>query len=193
MTLNDHSSALALLETRRSGRPRDLVAPGPSEQELHRILTIASRVPDHAQLVPFRFVVVGADQRDALADLYCAALAKAEPGAPPPKIAKAIANAHAAPCLVVLVSRPVPGHKVPLFEQELSCGAAGLNLLHAATALGFAGGWITGWPAYDPTVAAAFCGEGERIAGFIYLGTPATVLEDRPRPRLDAIVSRWQG
>lgn len=191
MVANDRSSALALLETRRSARPRDLVAPGPNEEQLERILTIAARVPDHAQLVPFRFVVVGPEARGALRDLYCAAIARADPDAPEAKVAKAIANARAAPTLIVLISRPTPAHKVPAFEQELTCGAAGMNLLHAATALGFAGGWITGWPAYDPTVAEAFCNDGERIAGFVYLGTPAFPLEDRTRPDLAAVVSRW--
>lgn len=193
VTINDRSSALALLETRRSARPRDLVEPGPNKEELERILTIAARVPDHAQLVPFRFVAIAPDGRGALRDLFCAALARSDPGAAEAKVAKAIANARAAPCLVVLISRPVHDHKVPVFEQELSCGAAGMNLLHAATALGFAGGWITGWPAYDPTVTAAFCEDGERIAGFIYLGTPATPLEDRLRPAMERVVSEWRG
>ena len=191
MDVNDRSSALSLLETRRSARPRDLVEPGPDDAQLERILTIAARVPDHAQLVPFRFVVVEREARGALRDLYCAAIARSDPEAPEAKVAKAIANARAAPTLVVLISRPTPGHKVPLFEQELSCGAAGINLLHAATALGFAGGWITGWPAYDATVAEAFCDAGERIAGFIYLGTPAAPLEDRLRPDLASVVTRW--
>lgn len=193
MTMNDTSSALTLLETRRSAPPRDLIEPGPSADQIARILTIAARVPDHGQLVPFRFVTIAPERRGALRDLYCEALAKSHPGAPEVKVAKAIANARAAPCLIVLISRPVFGHKVPVWEQELSCGAAGMNLLHAATALGFAGGWITGWPAYDPTVTAAFCGEGERIAGFIYLGTPATALEERVRPDMSAIVSEWKG
>ena len=190
--MNDASSAVTLLETRRSARPRDLVAPGPDDEQLRRILTIAARVPDHAQLVPFRFVIVGREQREALSGLYCSALARSDPGAAQAKIAKAVANAHAAPTLIVLISRPTPAHKVPLFEQELSCGAAGMNLLHAATAHGFAGGWITGWPAYDPTVTAAFCTEGERIAGFIYLGTPALALEERIRPRLETVVTAWE-
>lgn len=190
--MNDTSSALALLETRRSARPRDLVEPGPSADQLARIVTIAARVPDHAQLVPFRFVTIAPEQRGALRDLYCEALARSDPGAPEVKVAKAIANARAAPTLIVLISRPVPGHKVPVFEQELSCGAAGMNLLHAATALGFAGGWITGWPAYDRTVTAAFCGEGERIAGFIYLGTPPGPLEERVRPDVAAITTHWK-
>lgn len=192
MTLNDRSTPLSLLTTRRSGRPRDLIAPGPSDDELRRILTIASRTPDHGQLMPYRFVIVGPDQRDALARLYGHALAVAEPRASGAKVAKAIANAKAAPTLVVLISKPVPDHKIPIFEQEQTCGAAGMNFLHAATALGYAAGWITGWPATNPTVSGAFCGEGERIAGFLYVGTPATPLEERTRPALESYASFWE-
>lgn len=189
--LNDASSALSLLATRRSGRPRELTGPGPSDAQLERMLTIASRTPDHGGLVPYRFVIVDSDKRDDLAALYTRALRVSEPDAPEPKIAKAIANAHAAPTLVVLISAPIQGHKIPVFEQELTCGAAGMNLLHAATAMGFVGGWITGWPASDPTVTASLCRDGERIAGFIYIGTPSIPLDERVRPELDAIVSRW--
>lgn len=191
MNLNDTRSALSLLETRRSGRPREMVAPGPDDTQLEQILRVATRTPDHGQLVPYRFVIVGKDQREALADLYLRALKRAEPDAPPAKVDKACANAHAAPALVVLVSSPVADHKIPLFEQELTVGAVGMNLLHAATAMGFVGGWITGWPAYDPTVTAAFCSAGERIAGLIYLGSPGRPLEERVRPDLARIVSRW--
>lgn len=190
--LNDATSALSLLETRRSGRPRDLTGPGPTDEQLQQILTIAARVPDHGGLVPFRFITVGADQRDDLAALYKRALRDAEPDAPEPKVAKALANAHAAPALVVLVSAPLRDHKIPVFEQELTCGAAGMNLLHAATAMGFVGGWITGWPSRDRLVTASFCSEGERIAGLIYIGRPATPLEERVRPDLARIASRWR-
>ena len=192
MTLNDRSTAQSLLETRRSGRPRDLVGPGPTDEELRSILTIASRTPDHGQLVPYRFVIVGSDQREALAELYRGALAIAEPDAAEAKVAKAIANAKAAPALVVLISKPIADHKIPIFEQEQTCGAAGMNFLHAATALGYAAGWITGWPATNPTVSGAFCGEGERIAGFLYVGSPATPLEERVRPTLEAVASLWE-
>ncbi len=90
--------------------------------------------------------------------------------------------AHQAPVMVVLISAPVREHKIPVWEQELSCGAVAMNLLHAANALGYVGGWITGWQAYNDRVRAAFCDEGERIAGFIFIGTPGNPLEERPRP-----------
>jgi nitroreductase len=191
MTLNDRSSPLALMHTRRSGRPRDLVAPGPSEEEMQQILTIAARTPDHGKLVPWRFVVVGADQRDQLADLLSEALPEYDPDSVEAHYLKAREFAHQAPALVVLISSPIREHKIPVWEQQLSCGAVGMNLLHAATALGYVGGWITGWAAYSPRVTSAFCESGERIAGFIFLGTPANPLDERPRPDLQTIVRQW--
>jgi nitroreductase len=191
MMLNDRSTPLSLLETRRSGRPREMVAPGPTAGELERILTIAARTPDHGKLAPWRFVIVSPEQRDALADLLARALPHSVPEAGPAHHQKAQDFAHQAPTLVVLVAAPVPDHKIPLWEQELSVGAAGMNLLSAAHALGYVGGWITGWAAYSEMVRAAFCEPGERIAGFMFLGTPGVELQDRPRPPLQAVVRNW--
>jgi nitroreductase len=93
---------------------------------------------------------------------------------------------------VVALSSPVRNSKIPLWEQELSCGAACMNLLHAAHAMGFAGGWITGWATYSEDVRRAFArDEDERIAGLLYIGTPANELEERPRPTLDQVLSEW--
>jgi nitroreductase len=190
--LNDRSSALALLETRRSGKPRDLVAPGPSEEELQRILNIAVRTPDHGKLSPWRFIIVSPNQRQALADLLAHALPEHDPDATSAHYAKALEFAHQAPAMVVLVSAPVRDHKIPVWEQELSCGAVAMNLLHGANAVGYVGGWITGWQAHNERVRQAFCAEGERIAGFIFLGTPGNPLEERPRPQLADLVRHWQ-
>lgn len=189
--LNDRSSALSLLHTRRSGKPREFVGPGPSPEQLDEILTIATRVPDHGKLTPWRFVIVGEDQRQAFAILLRRALASEDECAPPAKHVKADEFARYAGALVVLVSAPVQGHKIPIWEQELSSGAAGMNLLTAAHALGFVGGWVTGWYAYSPMVNAAFCGPGERIAGFMFIGTPMRPLEERGRPQLGEVVRQW--
>ena len=189
--LNDRSTPLSLLETRRSAKPREMVGPAPSADELQRMLAIAARVPDHGKLAPWRFVIVGEDQRDALAKLLHEALDKEDPSALAAHYEKAEQFAHNAGALVVLVSAPVPDHKIPVWEQELSCGAAGQNLLHAAHALGYVGGWVTGWAAYSPMVRAAVCEPGERIAGFIFIGQPGVPVVERPRPILDAIMRRW--
>jgi nitroreductase len=190
--LNDRSSILSLLETRRSGKPRELIGPGPSAEEMERILGIATRVPDHGKLSPWRFVLVGDDQRDELAQLLGRALAQEDPGATPAHHGAEEEFARYAGQLMVLISAPVQNHKIPVWEQELSCGTVGMNLLTAAHALGFVAGWVTGWRAYSPMVNAAFCAPGERIAGFIFIGHAGRELEDRPRPALNAVVRTWQ-
>jgi nitroreductase len=192
--LNDLSSTLSLLETRRSGRPRDLVAPGPSPDEIRRILAIAARTPDHGKLAPWRFVHVPADRRLDFADLLRRAYAAEKPEAGRLEIEGNERFAHQAPELVVAVSTPVVPHKIPAWEQQLSCGAACMNLLLAAHGMGYAGGWVTGWAAYSPTVREAFGATGpeDRIAGFIFLGSPGAEIEERVRPALDAVASEWR-
>jgi len=189
--LNDRSSALSLLMTRRSGKPATMQGPGPTPEELERILAIAARTPDHGRLSPWRFIVIGDEQRDALAAMLGEALTAEEPEAGAARRAKEEAFAHHAGALVVLVSSPVQGHKIPLWEQELSCGAAGMNLLLAAHAHGYVGGWVTGRRAYSPRVAEALCEPGERIAGFIFIGNAGVPLEERPRPALEQVVRKW--
>ena len=189
--LNDLSSTLSLLETRRSGRPKEMVGPGPTEPEMERILTIAARSPDHGKLFPWRFVTVADDQRDALAALLHRALDEHDPEATPARHEKEEEFAHNAGALVVLVSAPIEGHKIPVWEQQLSCGAAGMNLLLAAHALGYVGGWLTGWRAYNERVRAAFCGPGERIAGFLFIGHPGREVEERPRAPLATVARPW--
>jgi nitroreductase len=190
--LNDRSSLLSLLETRRSAKPRLLEPGGPSDAELDRILGIASRTPDHGKLCPWRFVHVTAEKRDSLGALLRQALAEEDPCATVAHHNKEDEFAHYGGELIVLVSSPTHNHKIPVWEQELSCGAAGMNLLLAAHALGYVAGWVTGWRAYSPRVAAAFCQPGERIAGFIFIGRSPMELDERPRPALDEVATTWQ-
>ena len=191
--LNDRSSTLSLLATRRSGKPREMVAPGPSEAQLAEILEIAARAPDHGKLFPWRFVIVPQDRREAFGRLLVGALEVEDPAGKLAKRDQAIEFAHQAPVLVVLISAPVHGHKIPLWEQELSVGAVAMNLLTATTAMGFVGSWITGWPTYSARVSEAFCAPGQKLAGFIFLGSPSRELEERPRPDLAQIIRHWNG
>jgi nitroreductase len=190
--LNNRSSLLSLLETRRSGKARDLVGPGPNGEEIERMLKIAARTPDHGKLFPWRFVVVDQDQRESLALLLREALAEEDPSAPRLKRDKAEEFARQGAALVVLVSAPTHDHKIPVWEQQLSCGAAGMNLLLAAHAFGYVGSWLTGWAAYSKRVRSAFCGPGETIAGFIFIGHPGFELEERPRAPLATVARRWK-
>ncbi len=189
--LNDRSSTLSLLKTRRSGRPRDLVAPGPDAAQLREMLEVAIRVPDHGKLAPWRFVHVRKDQREAFAELLHAAVRIDNPEPSRPELEAVDRFSHQAPELIVALWSPVEGTKIPLWEQQLSCGAACMNLMLAAHAMGFAAGWVTGWAAYAANVVKAFGRGEERIAGFIFIGTPAVPLEERPRPAFDFAVSEW--
>jgi nitroreductase len=192
MTFNDTSSPLALLKTRRSGKPRDMVGPGPSPEQLREIVAIASRTPDHGKLFPWRFVIVPDDARPALALKLGEILRAEKPDASDREVEAAAQFATQAPALVVLLSAPVIPHKIPVWEQELSAGAVAMNLLHAAHAMGYTGSWITGWAAYSDGVRNLFGGAGQRVAGFLFLGTPAFPLEERPRPDLDAVLTNWR-
>ncbi|MET0239698.1 MAG: nitroreductase [Sphingobium sp.] len=186
---NDRSTPLALLSTRRSGKPRAMVAPGPDAEQLRTILSIGMRTPDHGKLAPWRFVIVPTERRAAFETVLAEATGRARDGAPI-DLAANREFAHQAPTLIVVLSKPVV-HKIPVWEQELSAGAVCMNILHAAHALGFVGGWLTGWPTYDDHVRNAFGGPDEKIAGFIYIGTPGAELEERPRPDYDSVVSVW--
>lgn len=187
---NDLSSPARFLATRRSGKPRDMVAPGPGPEQLREILTAAMRVPDHGKLSPWRMVVI--DDRDAFAVLLQNAF-KAARGTPEREDVIAIDQfARQAPVLVAVLSTPVEPSKIPLWEQQLSAGALCQNLVAAATAHGFVASWITGWAAFDEKVATALGGSsGDRLAGFMFIGTPGRELEERPRPVYDEVVRHW--
>jgi len=192
MSLNDTSSALAYLASRRSGRPRDMVAPGPDAAEIDAMIAIAARTPDHGKLAPWRFVIVPGDARDALAALIVDAYRGERPAAARLEIEAMESFAHQAPALVVLLSAPRRESHIPIWEQEMSAGAACMNLLHAAHAMGFVAGWLTGWPAYSPAVRDAFGGPDERIAGFMFIGSPGAPLEERARPAIEQVRRVWR-
>lgn len=192
MTFNDRSDPLSLLLTRRSGKPRDMVAPGPDAAQLAAILAAATRVPDHGKLAPWRLVVVPDEQRERLAALLVEALSTEKPEAGAMEIEAAQGFARQAPALVVVLSSPRNG-PIPIWEQELSAGAACMQLLNAAHALGFVGGWLTTWAAFSPRVRNAFGTAPERIAGFVFLGSPGRPLDERPRPDPAQVISSWAG
>jgi nitroreductase len=183
---NDLSSLPAYLASRRSGKPRDMIAPGPDAATLDAMLSMAMRTPDHGKLFPWRFVKV--NERQPLVELMERAFLAANPDARPAQVEAAVAPALMAPTLIILLAAPQESAKIPAWEQQLSVGAVAMNLLHAAHAHGFVASWITGWACYDETVAAALCEGNERVAGFFFIGTPANPLEERPRPEFDTVV-----
>lgn len=163
--------ALARLAVRRSASAQLLTAPGPSEAEIEQILSLGARTPDHGKLFPWRFVVLGPQSR---ADLSEALAALAETQGRVDKDLAVLAKLANPPLTIMVVSTPIQGHKVPVWEQQLSAGAVCMNLEHAADALGYSASWITDWYSYDPAAVALFgVQDGETIAGFIHIGTLA--------------------
>ncbi len=192
MTFNDRSTLLSHLQTRRSGKPRDMVAPGPSDAEIDQMITIAARTPDHGKLAPWRFVVIPQDRRAAFAALLRKAYADEQEQATAAQLEACDRFAHEGQALIVVLSSPVESH-IPQWEQTMSTGAATMNLLHAAHAMGYVASWLTGWAAYSPQVRDAFGSPHETIAGFVYIGSPGRPLDERPRPDPARVRTVWAG
>ena len=175
------------LATRRSASAQTLQIPGPAPAVLESILTLGARTPDHGKLFPWRFIVMGPESRHDIAQ----ALRPLADRQPDPKKAAAVLGKLTTPPLTILVlSVPVVGHPVAVWEQELSAGAVCMNLEHAAAAFGFSTSWITDWYSYDAEAMALFgVRDGERIAGFIHIGTAMEAPLERVRPDLAALTS----
>jgi nitroreductase len=182
---------LKLLLSRRSGSAKAMTSPGPDASELRQILSAASHVPDHGKLFPWRFIVVEGEARGRLGDILVECLEKEAPVAPERASAER-GRFLRAPVVVAVVSRVREMIPIPEWEQILSAGAVCQTMLIAATSLGYVANWITEWPAYHPLVRERLgLKPGERIAGFVYMGTSSVPLEERARPELDTIVSRF--
>ena len=181
------------LLTRRSVTANALDEPGPDAEQLSQILTAAARVPDHKKLVPWRFVLFQGAAREAFGQVLAEACRAEEPDASAVRLEMEAKRFLRAPMVVAAISCVSKTHLVPEWEQVLSAGAACQNLVVAASSLGFGAQWITEWYSYSDAVQEALrLGEGERIAGFVYIGTPKETPKERPRPALDDIVTVWQ-
>jgi nitroreductase len=176
-------AALAALDARRSVPSRLLGEPGPTHAQLLRMLASAVRVPDHGKLVPWRFLRIEGPAREGLGAFLAARSRERDPQAPEAAVEKDRLRFSYAPTIVAVIARPVAGHKVPEIEQLLSGGCVCFALLQAAQAFGFGAQWLTGWPAYDPVVHARLgVADGERILGFVHIGTASEAAPERVRP-----------
>jgi len=190
---SSHTSpeTLALLTRRRSTPAICLSAPGPDAHQVEHLLGIAARVPDHGKLAPWRFILFEGDARGSFGAILGKVWAVKNPGATSDQISFEQQRLERAPLVIAVISTVTEDHKVPVWEQELSAGAVCQNLLIAASAMGFGAQWLTEWYAFDPDIKDALgLRSGERIAGYIYIGTATEEVVERPRPR--AHVGRWK-
>jgi nitroreductase len=192
--LNDTSSVLSLLKTRKSASVKAMVEPGPTPDELKTILEIAVRVPDHGKLTPWRLVLFEGEARRKFGEIIKVRWQELHPGHGADSLAFQEGLFLRAPTVLVVVSTAGPHVKIPEWEQLLSAGALTQNILLAAAALGVGAQWNTDWIAYDPEIMKAMgLSESEKIVGIVYFGTPAAALEDRPRPDPEKLITRWRG
>ena len=180
---------LRFLATRRSASAVTLAAPGPSNDEVMSLIGLAARVPDHGKLAPWRFILLeGASKAEFAGRLEALATTRDDSRA----VAK-LAKLKTPPMGIAVLSSP-RSHEIPEWEQLLSAGAVCTTLLYAALALGYGANWITDWYAYDPEALAILgAAPGERVAGFVFIGTAKEPPLERERPDPNSLVTRWRG
>ena len=182
---------LDLLLSRRSGSAKTMKGPGPNADQLRKILAAGVRVPDHGKLTPWRFIVFEGDGRARMGAILAETIA-GERDISPERIEQERNRFMRAPIVIGVVSRVREQIPIPVWEQELSAGAVCMTMVLAVHAMGFVANWITEWCAYNPQVLARVgLKPTERIAGYIYIGHPVEPLEDRPRPPVDSITTRF--
>jgi len=181
---------LAFLARRRSASALALREPGPGDEDLATLLRLATRVPDHGKLAPWRFVVLhGEAKHRFVAGLEAIAATRPDSA----KLSAKLGKIKAPPLTVAVISRLQPG-EIPEWEQRLSAGAVCANLIIAAQAMGYGANWITDWYAYDPAATELLgVAEHERVAGFVHIGTAAEAPLERVRPDVEAITTVWAG
>jgi len=192
VTLNlSAPQTLDLLLSRRSGSAKTMKGAGPNADQLRKILAAGVRVPDHGKLTPWRFIVFEGEGRVRMGAILAECIA-AERETSPERVEQERARFLRAPLVIAVVSRARELLPIPVWEQQLSAGAVCMTMVIAAHALGFVANWVTEWCAYHPKVLERIgLKPTERIAGYLYIGHPAEPLEDRPRPALQSIVTRF--
>jgi len=182
-----------LLLARRSVSANSLGEPGPSASEIELMLRAASRVPDHKKLVPWRFLLFQGEARAVFGRVLAEVCGTEEKDASAFRLENEAKRFLRAPLVIAVISRVVKSPAAPEWEQILSAGAACQNLIVAATALRYGAQWITEWCGYSEGVRKALrLADNERVAGFVYIGTPKEKPEERERPSLAEIVAPWR-
>ena len=188
-----HSSdELQCLNARRSVPAKQLVAPGPDDATLMRILAAAVRVPDHGKRVPWRFVRIAGDARLTLGERLAARSRARDPEAGEAAIEKDRNRFSHAPLVIAVIAKLGPDEKIPASERFSSAACVCFAMLQAAQASGFGAQWLTGCPAYDAQILALLgVAEDEAVSGFIHIGTPKLEAPERDRPDPAPLLTDW--
>ena len=188
--LNARPDLKSYLNTRRSVPALQMSEPGPDRSQINEMLRLATRVPDHGKLAPWRFVVIAGESRTRIGAELARIATERRGDLSDKEVEIERERLARAPVVIAVISTAGEHPKIPVWEQQLSAGAVCLNLFMAANALGFAANWLTEWYAYDAATRLLFgLKDGEQIAGFLHIGTAEMTPPDRPRPDVDALTT----
>ncbi len=192
------SDLIDFFKTRSSTPIVGLIEPAPSAEELTEILTIASRVPDHGRLNPWRFIIYRGDARIQVGEMLTERAAQRavenNEEFSESHREKELKRFSRAPLVIGVVCSPRDTHRIPEWEQFLSSGACAMQLCNAANALGYGSNWITNWYSDDEEGKRLLgVAPHEKVAGFVHIGSPKAAAPDRPRPELQSVVSEYTG
>ncbi|MDN5927226.1 MAG: nitroreductase [Hyphomicrobiales bacterium] len=188
------SPVIDLLLTRNSTPIRELKEPAPSNAEIATLIRIASRVPDHGRMEPWRFILYRGDTRERVGRMLADLAEKREGPLSDVRREKELTRFSRAPLVIAVVSTPRRNSRIPDWEMQLSGGAAAMNLVIAANAMGYGTNWITNWYAYDEEGRHLLgLAPHERIIGFVHIGTFDGVVPERPRPDASGLYADYSG
>jgi nitroreductase len=187
-------AVIDFLLSRKSPPISQLHEPAPDNAQIDLMIRVATRIPDHGLLEPWRFILYRGDVRGRIGAFFAKRAAEREGPLNEQRIAQEQARFTRAPLIIGVVSSPKPHERIPEWEQFLSGGNAAYSLVLAAHALGFGANWVSNWFA-DDAPSRAFLGLAphERVVGFVHIGTYKTKVPDRPRPAPSVVMSEYSG
>lgn len=172
----------------------ELKEPAPSDADIETILRIASRVPDHGRLEPWRFILYRGEARIRIGEMLAELAEKREGPLTEGRRNQELARFSRAPLVIGVVSSPKENPKIPEWEMFLSGGMAAMNLMIAANALGYGTNLISNWYS-DSEEGRRILGLApqERVVGFVHIGTFTGAPFERPRPDVSKLYADYSG
>jgi nitroreductase len=185
-------SMVLAINARRTVLPGRLIAPGPDENQLRSILTVAADAPDHGCLMPWRFVLITEAARGRLSKVFLDTLLERDKDASQSQKLQASERAYRSPVLLLVIARITDGESLRIGKNErlVSAGCAIQNTLLMATVLGFGSSLTTGSALKSQDLAEMFeLLPNEQAICFINLGTARNQKPLRKRPALEQYFS----
>lgn len=188
------NAVLDFLAHRASAPINELKEPGPDDAQIAELMQLATRVPDHGRLTPWRFIIYRGDVRHTIGEKLVEIAERHEGPLSDARREQERARFSRAPVVIGVVSTPKPNPKIPEWEMLLSGGAAAMTLVIAANAMGFHTNWITNWYSEVPEALEMLgIGPSERPVGFVHIGTFTGEIVPRPRPDPAAHYADYSG